>query len=217
MRGVSGIKGKRRLLIRTTIVLFVLLLAKLTVPCPGCETPILLNLVEKSFVTLSTSLNVNPNQQMAATYAGFILNSVTARSPYYPTDFPDSDSFEITGESVIYHVDLSSQSVDVSDEDLIVVILRRTHVDPPGWMGCLPFDEKAEMTRSMLTLQHQEVVEEIVSSFEEGEPSHYACRPGGIGENPFDAYFQWAWGGVGMQVEACVADVDVVGSFTPPL
>ena len=196
--------------------------------CPSCETPVILELTDEASLRLTTGLDVDPIEQLHATYGGFVLRAELTSGHGNPSDCMQSHSYEIDGDQVIYYADLSDVEEGVAETDLVVSLLRRTPVEDPVTPSCST-SERSRWRRMMSKLViPEEVAEEILVSFDAGEPSIYQCRPGGVEELTFEADFEEMGGGPGdgggcpgsgqqqghgVTVDVCVADVAMVGDL----
>ena len=211
------------------VVVAVLSFASLTVPCPDCEIPILASLSETALLTLWTSPEVEQHRQMKASYGGFLKRAL--RDLPWPSGviLRESHYYQAAEDKVSYLVDLSSLSAGVADDDLAVALLRRSEVANEFYEGPVILHVGQDKLKIAILAIGPDIVDEIIASFDAGQPSTYACQPGGIGEQTFEAeYEEWEWEwetdddrhkkgrisrGHGLSVEACLADVRAAGDL----
>ncbi len=215
------------------VVVVVLSFASLTVPCPDCEIPILATLSETALLTLWTSPEVELERQMKSSYGGFLKRAL--RDQPWPSGviLRESHNYQAEEDQVSYFVDLSSLSTGVTDDDLAVALMRRSEVANDFYDAPVVLHVGPEKLKIAIMAIGPEIVDEIIASFDAGQPSTYVCQPGGIGEQTFEAeYEEWEWewdsdsdddrhrpGRIsrvhGISVEACLADVRSVGALRP--
>ena len=200
----SSRAGKRRWrlhLIKCAIVVSVVSVGTLTVPCPSCEPPIVLGLTtgtgltDATYLTLATSRYVDVLTQMKATYGGFLRRCPSAlsspgRRTAKPALLRESEAYEIVDERVNYYVDAHALSVGVTEEDLVISILRRTELENRSPEALEERPPHPGMTKKGFLILHPYFVEEVLAAHDAGEPLPYECRPDGVGEQTFLALYK---------------------------